>query len=127
MRRVALVLSVLTLVASGCAKSYSGSGATGIEGAVVIGPTCPVERPDSLCPPAPFAAKITVLRDGNEVTTYKTGSDGRFRIPLEPGTYTVRAESLQPAGIARFAPLRPVTVPADGYTSVTITFDSGIR
>lgn len=129
MRKIAVVFAglVLTAVVGGCGHDRAGTGATGIQGTVVIGPTCPVERPESPCPPAPFAARITVLHDGEEVTTYETGKDGRFRIALAPGTYSVRAESLPPGGIARFQPLPPVTVPSDGYADLRIEFDSGIR
>ncbi len=128
MKRIALAVAVLALVVGACAnKTGTGSGSTGIQGEVVIGPTCPVEIAGSPCPPAPLAAKITVKRDGNVVATLKTGSDGRFRIPLEPGTYTIEAEALKPNPIQFMHPLPPVTVRQDGFTGVTISFDSGIR
>ncbi len=128
MKRIALAVALLALVVGACAnKTAGGSGSSGIQGHVVIGPTCPVEIAGSPCPPAPFAAKITVKRDGNVVRTFETGTDGRFRIPLEPGTYTIEAQGLNQNPIQRMQPLPPVTVRQNGFTGVTISFDSGIR
>jgi hypothetical protein len=120
------MLLLLALAACARAGEPGGSG-TGIRGEVVIGPTCPVERIESPCPPAPYAATVSVLRDALLVTTQRTGDDGRFVIPLPPGTYTLRAEPAQGGGIARQVPQPPVTVPASGYRTVTIRFDSGVR
>ncbi|MBI3648021.1 MAG: carboxypeptidase regulatory-like domain-containing protein [Actinobacteria bacterium] len=119
-------LLLLVLVSCG-ARNVAGDGTAGIQGEVLIGPTCPAERLDSPCPPAPFAARITVSKDGDVVTTVETPPDGTFRIPLAPGTYSLRATPLQENPIARTRPLPAVTVREGAFTSVTIMFDSGIR
>src|SRR5947209_17066686 len=63
---------------------------TGIQGSVQVGPTCPVERINSPCPPHPMAATV-VVRSGNgaEVTRFHSGPDGRFKVDLAPGSYTL--------------------------------------
>jgi hypothetical protein len=128
MQRLLLPLT-LTLLTVACAGEIDrGSVASGIQGRVTIGPQCPVEIAGSPCPDAPFAATITVLQAGGDpVLHVATGDDGRFRIPLPPGTYTIEAEPLPPGGIARMLPVRPVTVRPDAYSAVAVSFDSGIR
>ena len=125
LKRTAAATLLFILVA--CASGISGNGSSGIQGQVMIGPTCPVMMQNSSCPDAPFAANIIVSRDGSEVTVFETGADGRFHIALDPGTYDVAAEPLEPGGIASLKPLPPVSVFEGTYTSVTLTFDSGIR
>jgi hypothetical protein len=48
------------------------------------------------CPVSPHPASETVVVTGaaGEVTRVVSGDDGRFRIPVAPGTYTVRAVPL---------------------------------
>ncbi len=128
MKRFAPALMLVAVALASCAKAAPAeSGDTGIRGEVVIGPTCPVETLNSPCPPAPFPAKITVSRGGDIVAEFSTPPDGRFLIPLPPGTYTVEAKPLDENGIARMLPLPPVSVRSSGFTGVTISFDSGIR
>jgi hypothetical protein len=127
MQRLLLPLT-LTLLTVACAgEIHQGSVASGIQGRVTSGPQCPVEVVGSPCPDAPFAATITVLQSGDPVQHAETGDDGRFRIPLPPGTYTIEAEPLPPGGIARMLPVGPVTVRPGAYSAVAISFDSGIR
>jgi len=128
MRRLPL-LALLLVVPVACGGAVvNGSDASGIEGRATIGPQCPVEIVGSPCPDLAFSSVITVrTSDGNTVLVTETGDDGRFRIPLPPGTYTIEAEPVEPGGIARMEPLEPVTVRADTFTNVTISFDSGIR
>jgi hypothetical protein len=125
MKSAAFALALLVLVA--CAKAGSSSGSSGIQGTVTIGPGCPVEVQGSPCPDRPYAAKVVVHQGANLVTTFETGADGRFRIPLDPGTYDVSAVSLGSNGISRMTPVPPVDVKDRAYTSVSIVFDSGIR
>lgn len=101
------------------------AGESGIEGVVTIGPTCPVQRIDSPCPDRPYAAEIIVL-DGarKRVAGVASGADGRFRILLPPGVYTL---SPQHKNALSNAPEQLVTVVAGRITSVQIVFDSGIR
>src|SRR5436309_13319961 len=84
------IMSVaLALMVAACGTPAAQRG-TGIQGTVQAGPTCPVERINSPCPPRPLAATV-VVRDGSgaEVTRCHSGVDGRFKVDLAPGRYTL--------------------------------------
>jgi hypothetical protein len=107
------------------ATSLPQTGETGIDGIVTIGPTCPVERPDSPCPDRAFEADVDILdAGGGTVASTRSDAVGRFRILLPPGTYTLigRSDTSPPAA-------KPVTVlVTEGrLASAHIRFDSGIR
>jgi hypothetical protein len=118
-----LVAIVLLPALTGCAHgSTAGSSDSGISGVVLEGPTCPVERAANPCPDRPLSADLDV--SGTAGTFHvRSGSDGRFRVAVPAGSYTIRAAATGPPT------LRPVevTVRAHSFTSVTLTFDSGIR
>jgi hypothetical protein len=63
----------------------------GITGRVLAGPTCPVERLDTPCPPKAVAMATVkaIPRDGGAATSVVTGADGSFALALRPGTYTL--------------------------------------
>ena len=106
-------------------ESDSPEGENGIEGMVVIGPNCPVEQIGTECPDQPYQAMVRVMdENGREVTSFTSDSDGRFRVTLEPGTYTLQPENGNPFPQADS---QTVTVEAGQFTQVTIQFDSGIR
>ncbi len=129
--RIALALPALAvvLIAGACGGGrYGGGGAaSGIEGAVTIGPICPVERQDTPCPDEPFQATIVVeAENGDEVARTESGEDGRFRVELAPGAYTLVPQSPNP-GAPPQAAEQQVEVRAGAFASVTIEYDSGIR
>ena len=98
---------------------------SGIEGAVTIGPTCPVQRIDSPCPDRPYEATIVVLDSGRHlVAEARSDAQGTFRVPLPPGTYTLSPQSL---AALPYAAEQTVTVSPGRFASVHIQFDSGIR
>ena len=99
--------------------------ASGIEGLVLLGPTCPgPQRQGQVCE-RPYEASITVLdQRGREVTRLRTAADGNFRVSLAPGTYTLRPES--PELLPR-ASEQQVTVEPGKLTRVEIRYDTGIR
>ncbi len=113
--------------ASTAAATAIPSGASGIEGTVTIGPTCPVQRIDSPCPDRPYDATVSVL-DATGVgvlASVRSGSDGRFRVLLPAGRYLVRSESetaLSPRAFEEMVDVEP-----GHLTPVQIVFDSGIR
>jgi hypothetical protein len=119
-----LVASLAVVLLAGCAAhgAVSEFSDSGIQGTVVEGPTCPVEQAASPCPDRPLAADL-VVTGADSVSHLRSGSDGRFRVAVAPGAYTITAGSTGPPT------LRPVhvTVPAHTFVSVTLTFDSGIR
>jgi hypothetical protein len=100
------------------------SGESGIEGMATIGPTCPVERADSPCPDRPYEARITFWRGGTLVAEARSGTDGRFRVALLPGTYLVVGES---EGTMPHAVEQTVDVHEGLWTDLAIRYDSGIR
>jgi hypothetical protein len=129
MKRSAFLSLVLSLVALiGCARGSAGGDPTsGIQGRVTIGPTCPVERPDSPCPDAGYAATIRVMSGNDVVATGRSADDGSFRIPVAPGTYEIQADPLSGDGIAHAAAVTDVVVRDGAFTHVDVSFDSGIR
>jgi hypothetical protein len=98
-----------------------------IEGVVLSGPQCPVLIAGSPCPDEPVATEISVTdrSAGQVVGVARSGADGRFRILLPPGDYTLQAGSTTkpfPRGI-------PFDVAvSDGDTAkVQLRVDTGIR
>ena len=104
--------------------SSAAKPASGIVGRVMIGPTCPVERPGQSCV-RPYATNIKVLGAARHhlVMTFESTSDGRFRVALSPGRYILRAARV---GLPRLSP-RAVTVRRGTFTRVTLVFDTGLR
>lgn len=116
---------------------------SGVEGQVFIGPVCPVQSSEEdTCQDQPYPARILVLNaEAETIATVETDEQGRFKIALEPGTYTLQPESLDQAGAEteaqglslpsseRYPRADPIVVKVDSgeFTQVTILFDSGIR
>jgi hypothetical protein len=98
---------------------------TGLQGAVSAGPTCPVERVDSPCPPRPLSAEIDA-RDasGHLAGSTRSGSDGQYRLALLPGTYTLTVAA--PGPFPR-CPTPTATVIAGKVAMLDIGCDTGIR
>ena len=126
MKRIFTGIAV-TLALAACGNQASAPAGTGIQGVVESGPTCPVERINSPCPPHPLAATI-VVRDagGHEVARTHSGADGHFKLEVAPGTYTVVGLTIGSRMLPRPIPTT-ATVTAGSYTTVTVEYDSGIR
>jgi len=127
-RAKGLILFLAYLV-GGCAGAFIPADLdSGISGVVLAGPTCPVETPDSPeCDDQPYVASIVVkTADGRfTVIRFTVGDDGRFRVPLFPGTYL-----LDPLpGASGFPVSSPQTVVVQSvtFTDLTISYDTGIR
>lgn len=105
---------------------FPTAAGSGIAGTILVGPSCPVARVDTPCPDTPFAAEITILRDGTETEYAKTYSNelGTFSVSLAPGKYKLRVR-----GDSAFPKCTtvPVIVQPGQRTKVTIMCDSGIR
>ena len=117
----------LGVVVAACgASELLGPGASqGIDGLVLIGPQCPVQRPDDPCPDLPHQAWIGVrTATGSHVTRVRSGEDGRFRVGLRRGSYVLEPESGSPFPIAGE---QSVEVEEGVYTDVVVSFDTGIR
>jgi len=123
--RIILVLLVL----SGCFSSgqtQSGSG-TGIEGVITFGPTQggPIRADTPSSKPLANATFVVENEKGAEVASFTTDDQGRFRVPLTPGHYTVSKEGKK-HGIGHYGPF-DVDVVAGRMTNVQRECDTGIR
>lgn len=98
---------------------------TGVEGVISVSPSRPgpqrIDGPSTA--PAPNVLFV-VKREGKTVSSFTTDAEGRFRIRLAPGHYTVSREDPGAAiGHWRFE----VDVVANEVTKVNWTGDSGMR
>jgi hypothetical protein len=124
-RLCALILVVM--VVAGCGAAPHAQTGSGIQGTVEAGPTCPVERLNSPCPPHPLAATVVVSDSrGAEVTRFHSGPDGRFKVDLSPGNYTLVGQPIGASMLPRPIPTT-VTVVLGSYATVNVEYDSGIR
>ena len=105
-------------------RMVADEAVSGIEGRVTIRPVRPVERKGASNERA-YQAKIRVLdASGHEVAMVESDAEGRFRVPLSPGSYVLRPES--PGRYPRASEQRVVVRPGD-MTDVAIVYDSGMR
>jgi Carboxypeptidase regulatory-like domain len=131
-----VVCTAIAIVATGCGtgaagdRSGSASGPTGVLGAVVAGPQCPVEQVSDTteCSPKPIAATVLVVdpASGDTVGRTRTDEHGRFRIALPPGRYRLQANAGPGAGMHELSPQTDVVV-TRGLTRTTLIVDTGIR
>lgn len=117
--------ALLLLAACGGSPLLGPDADQGIDGTVLIGPLCPVASPDNPCPDEPYQATILILDRGqHEVTTVQSDAQGHFRVGLEPGLYILSPENGDPYPAAS----EQVVNVGDGvWSSVTVTYDTGIR
>jgi len=117
-------LAVLVVSASFCAAQSSSQ--TGLQGVIKIGPTQPGPIKADTPASKPFAnATFVIQNDKGTVTSFTTDVQGRFRVSLEPGHYTVAKKGDKPA-IGNYGPF-PVQIVAGKMTEVEWQCDSGIR
>jgi hypothetical protein len=123
LRAIVALFMVLAPLA-GC----SSDGApleTGLAGVVMRGPIAPVCVDNEPCD-APFAATFVVSRNGRDVTSFRTASDGRFELLLAPGAYRITPSADAPI-ISPATQGQDVAVGTSGLTTDTLHFDTGIR
>ena len=129
MRWTAVPLAV-TLTLGACTVATARAPDSGITGRVVAAPTCPVEQvpPVPQCAARPLAASLRVRRVGSaRAITVRAASDGRFRLALAPGSYAVQALPRPGSPFPRPPASFTVRVRPGRFTSVTVTYDTGIR
>lgn len=101
-----------------------------LQGTAVAGPVCPVEQvpPDPSCADRPVEGAEIVVSDaeGEAVAEVVTDADGRFRVSLPPGTYTLVP---QPVAVAMGTapPIEIVLEAGVEPDPAVITYDTGIR
>ena len=119
-----LVLLGLVLVVA-CGGGSSTPSDSGIEGRVLVGPQCPVEVAGSPCPDRPASVRLVISKQNSHesVASVTSDADGRFRVALTPGAYTIIPLSQGPGPGAP----QDVTVRRHAFTKVTVRIDSGIR
>ena len=108
------------------AEAQPADSGTGVEGVIAVSPVhggpSRLGLPDS----RPLANVAFVVQNENgTVTSFTTDDQGRFRISLAPGHYTVSIKERK-GGIGRYGPF-DVDVAAGKMTSVQWTCDSGMR
>jgi len=106
----------------------TGAGEGIVQGRVVLGPTCPVERipPDPQCAPRPYETQIMAIpsRNNKAIKTTQSLSDGSFALTLPLGDYTIQAAGGNT--LPRCSPVS-VSLKTATTTSITISCDTGIR
>ena len=127
-RSVVTLIAAATLGLAGCPGPIPSDLDSGVAGIVLAGPQCPVVGPDSgpECDDKPLAATIVVRSAGFFVTQFTSGVDGRFRVPLFPGHYTLEPQPVSASGFPTGVP-QTVTVEGGQFTDVRVMYDTGIR
>lgn len=116
---------MLLIMACG-SDNRSNSSKGRVNGRVLAGPTCPVERPGDIhCQPKPVQGKVEFAQSEQVVGSIPINADGNFTLEIPEGTYTVTVD----IGDSIFPICSPVVV--EVRTSfdavVEIICDTGIR
>lgn len=130
--QLALLLAIGALLTACGVSTTSASRATPtgqLEGTVVAGPTCPVERPDQPCPPRVVPGRTVRIEtpQGSVIATTTTDAQGHFAFSLAPGSYLVRVEIVPGSVGMRQQTPGDVMVSAGSVTTIQIVLDTGIR
>ncbi len=101
-----------------------------VYGAVLLGPTCPVERdpPDPNCADKPYATSLVVTTpDGARVIkTFSSNTEGKFSVEVQPGQYAIRSAAT--TNILPYCQSNGTfSVPINDSVEVQVSCDTGFR
>ena len=123
------VLGLTTTLASIAILACSCSGSSpesGVEGVITISPTRPGPLRRDAPVSKPFSDTVFVVQDGEKrVATFRTDGEGRFRVLLKPGHYTVLREGPK-SSAGYFGPF-DIDIASGRMTKVEWQCDSGMR
>src|SRR5262245_33808822 len=122
--RAILVGTAVAAALAACAAPAAGPTG-GIEGTVTAGPTCPVERAGSPCPPAPWTGTVRATGADGQTYDVTTDASGAYRLPLPDGSYVVTAV-IQDGGPQSAASV-PLVVENGTTRTLDLQVDTGIR
>ena len=101
----------------------------GLEGQVLAGPTCPVQKdpPDPACADRPVHGAVFVVFDASqrEVTRITSNPNGYFQVALDPGVYLIEPQPVE--GLLGTAAPFEVEIRPGVTHEVVIAYDTGIR
>jgi len=124
MRMRALVLfSSVALAAAAAAQATAPRGT--LAGVVMRGPVSPVCVADQPCDMPAKNVTLLFTRGGRTIGRTMTGADGRYRLRLPAGLYTVRRTSA--TGIDKRLSPTHANVRAGAVVRVDFHIDTGIR
>jgi hypothetical protein len=111
------------------AKAPTATSEGIVNGQVLLGPTCPVERipPDPRCAPRPYATAIgisTNIETPSDFMTINSNASGTFSVSLPAGEYLFRPHG---GSVYPRCDESLVTIAAGVTTSTVISCDTGIR
>jgi hypothetical protein len=118
----ALVALVAALVASPAGAATSSSG---LRGLVTRGPIAPVCVAGQPCSEPAKDVTLVFSRNGRVVRRARTNDQGRYRVALAPGLYTVRLTPKPSIGRG-LEPLR-ARVLRGSFRRLDFSIDTGIR
>lgn len=110
--------------------SVSTAQSSGILGKAMMGPTCPVEKnpPDPKCADKPYAngyLHLLTYPIGNFVKEFQTDMNGKFKVDVVPGNYTV--STFKSSSRYPLCEGEKIEVAYGAYADVAIHCDTGIR
>lgn len=124
-RIVALILAI-TIVFSPFLFAQTPSGApSGVEGVITVRPAGPGPEREGEGAAAVANSTFVVESKTGPTITFTTDAQGRFRILLEPGHYTIALQNRRP-GPGHFGPWQVDVLPGR-MTKVAWQGDSGMR
>jgi hypothetical protein len=129
--RLLLVLLMFVALLSGFSSAQAqpppnSDTGTGVEGVISIGPVHGGPLRPGVPNSRPFAnIEFVVENENGTVTSFKTDDQGRFRISLAAGHYTVSMKERK-GGIGHYGPFE-VDVAAGKVTKVEWQCDTGMR
>jgi hypothetical protein len=123
---VTLLMSLAFPSSLGLAGTPSSEAGSGIEGVILVSPWMPGPAREGMPESKPLANMTwTVQNERGEVASFTTDGEGRFRVSLPPGHYTVTRQK-RASGVGHFGPF-DVEVAPGKMTTVEWKCDSGIR
>jgi len=125
-QRFGLTLALLSMFSGFCFAQPSPMPNSGIEGLITIAPAHPGPVRPGVESSTPLAnAAFVVTNQSGSVTEFTTDNQGRFKVSVAPGHYTVTKKNSQ-KGIGHYGPF-DVDVVAGQTTRVEWQCDTGMR
>jgi hypothetical protein len=124
-RRGTILAAVVAAVSLSWGAAAAATTTSGLRGLVERSPIRPVCAADDPCSAPATDTLLTFVRGGYRSVTTRTSREGRYRVALAPGTWTVRTTAASKIG-SGIAP-RSVRVYAGRFRVVDFVIDTGIR